>query len=113
MALTLLLAVRYLLVDGVEDLDRVHAVTEVVVAHVHGLFLDDLLAATVGLAWAEAIIAAVARVASFLIERLVDVGSPVFLLDDEVRRAAQVSVLSVVWVLLLIHKVRVLADVLQ
>ena len=80
--------------------------------HIDRLFLDDLLATTVGRARSETV-AAITSVASLLEEGLVHVSSPVFLLDDEIRWAAQVSILSVVALLLLIHQVRVLADVLQ
>ena len=54
--------------------------------HIDGLFLHDLLAASVGVVRTEtAIIAAITRVAALLIKRLVDVGGPVFLFYDEVR----------------------------
>lgn len=79
---------------------------------VNRFFLDDLLATAVGLARSEPV-AAIASIASLLKERLVHVGSPVFLFDDEVRWTAEVSILSVVALLLLIHQVGILANVLQ
>ena len=63
-------------------------------AHVHRLLLDDLLLSSILLRTIRAealLVATVTRVTPLLVKWLVCVSSAVFLLNDEVRRAAQVD----------------------
>ena len=86
-------------------------------AHVHCLFLDDLLLLAIVLRaiWAEALlVATVTRVTTLFVKWLVCISSSVFLLDNEVRRAAQVDLsraLSLGFQFLLRKLVGVLTDV--
>ena len=86
--LTRLKKTSYLLLDGEEDLDGVVTVTQVVLAHIHGFFLNDLLLASLcGAVRSKASLVRVTCIAPFLEKRLVSVGRSVFLLNDEVRSA--------------------------
>ena len=86
-------------------------------AHVHCLFLDDLLLLAIVLRaiWAEALlVATVTRVTTLFVKWLVCISSSVFLLDNEVRRAAQVDLsraLSLGFQFLLRKLVGVLTDI--
>lgn len=86
-------------------------------AHVHCLFLDDLLLLGIVLRaiWTEALlVAAVTRVTTLFVKWLVYISSSVFLLNNEVRRAVQVDLshaLSLSFQFLLRKLVGVLTDV--
>ena len=90
-------------------------------AHVHSLFLDDLLLAVLVLCavWTEALVVwvvAVACVAALFEEGLVAICCTILLLDDEVRWATQISLigstLDGIWVLLQ-QLVRILTNILE
>ena len=88
-------------------------------AHVHCLFLDDLLLLAIVLRaiWAEALlVATVTRVTTLFVKWLVCISSSVFLLNDEVRRAAQVDLsqaFSLSFHFLLCELIRILTDVVK
>ena len=65
-------------------------------ADIDSLLLDDLLAAELGAIRAESLVLSFRGVAPLLEERLVTIGSPVLLLNDEVRGSAQVGVAGLV-----------------
>ena len=83
---------------------------------VNCFLLDDLSLALLGTVWAEAwalraLAIAVARISSFFEKWLVSTGSTV-LLDDEVRRSAEIGVASLHDLLILCADlIRVLADI--
>ena len=112
---------NHLLVYSEENLDSVHAITQVVLSNVHCLLLDDLLLIVLGLCSVRTeasvrSVVAVARVATLFEKWLVHACSAILFLDDEVGWAAQVSLtgaLNPVGGILLHKLVGVLADILQ
>ena len=88
-------------------------------AHVYCLFLDDLLLLGIVLRAIRAealLVATVTRVTTLFIEWLVCIGSSVFLLNDEVRRAAQVDLsnaFSLSFHFLLSELIGILTDVVK
>ena len=106
-----------LLLDSKEDLDRVGSVAEVVLTNVDCFLLDDLSLALLGAVWTESralrasLAIAVASISSFFVKWLVSAGSAV-LLDDEVRRSAEIGIASLHDLLVLgTDLIRVLADI--
>ena len=115
---------RDLLVQSEEDLNGVHSIAQVMLAHVNGLLLDYLLLVCILCAiGAESlfVVATVACVASLLKEGLVTVGCAVLFLDNEVRWTALVgtALFTRIWhqrllLLLLVTKhVRELTDIFE
>ena len=88
-------------------------------AHIYRLFLDDLLLLSIVLSaiWTEALlVATVARVTTLFVKWLVCISSSVFLLNDEVRRAAQVDLshaFSLGFQFLLRELIGILTDVVK
>ena len=88
-------------------------------AHVHGLLFDDLLLLTIVLRAIRAealLVATVARVTTLFVKWLVCISSSVFLLNDEVRRAAQVDLshaFSLSFQFLLCELIGILTDVVK
>ena len=86
-------------------------------AHIHCLFLDDLLLLGIVLRAIRAealLVSTVTRVTTLFVEWLISISSSVFLLYDEVRRAAQVDLsraLSLSFQFLLRELIGVLTDV--
>ena len=112
---------NHLLVYSEENLDSVHAITQVVLSNVHCLLLDDLLLIVLGLCSVRTeasvrSVVAVARVATLFEKWLVHACRAILFLDDEVGWAAQVSLTGTLNPIgsILLHKlVGVLADILQ
>ena len=88
-------------------------------AHIYRLFLDDLLLLSIVLSaiWTETLlVATVARVTTLFVKWLVCISSSVFLLNDEVRRAAQVDLshaFSLSFQFLLCELIGILTDVIK
>ena len=86
-------------------------------AHVHCLFLDDLLLLGIVLRAIRAealLVSTVTCVTTLFVEWLISISSSVFLLNNEVRRAAQVDLsraLSLGFQFLLRELIGVLTDV--
>ena len=88
-------------------------------AHVHRLFFDNLLLLSIVLRAVRAealLVATVTRVTTFFVKWLVCISSSVFLLDNEVRRAAQVDLshaFSLSFHFLLCELIGILTDVVK